>query len=104
MWKIVKYHTAQFSPLLSSLRQEKMLRDPLFKSIDALVKKNYRLVTNLASVSKIYERVPESQMKSRALSFFSPLTTVREGSCGFHVVTLHALMRLLETCKTTLDR
>ena len=35
----------------------------LFKSLDAFIKKNYRPITVLSSVSKIYERVLESKMK-----------------------------------------
>ena len=72
----------------------------LFKSLDAFIKKNYRLITVLSSVSKIYERVLENQIKSHALSFLSPL------QCGFRegYGTQHALLRLIETCKKTLDK
>ena len=72
----------------------------LFKSLDAFIKKNYRPITVLSSVSKIYERVLESQIKSHALSFLSPLL------CGFRegYETQHALLRLIETCKKTLDK
>ena len=67
----------------------------LFKSLDAFIRKNYRPVTVLSSVSKSYERVLESQIKSHALSFLSPLL------CGFRegYGTQHALLRLIETCK-----
>ena len=72
----------------------------LFKSLDAFLKKNYRPITVLSSVSKIYERVLESQIKSHALSFLSPLLRgFREG-----YGTQHALVRLIETCKKTLDK
>ena len=72
----------------------------LFKSLDAFIKKNYRPITVLSSVSKIYERVLESQIKSYALSFLSPLL------CGFRegYGTQHALVRLIEICKKTLDK
>ena len=72
----------------------------LFKSLDAFIKKNYRPITVLSSVSKIYERVLENQRKSHALSFLSPLL------CGFRegYGTQHALLRLIETCKKTLDK
>ena len=72
----------------------------LFKSLDAFIKKNYRPITVLSSVSKIYERVLENQIKSHALSFLSPLL------CGFRegYGTQHALLRLIETCKKTLDK
>ena len=67
----------------------------LFKSLDAFIKKNYRPITVLSYVSKIYERVLESQIKSHARSFLSPLL------CGFRegYGTQHALLRLIETCK-----
>ena len=72
----------------------------LFKSLDAFIKKNYRPITVLSSVSKIYERVLENQIKSHALSFLSPLL------CGFRegYGTQHALLRLIETCMKTLDK
>ena len=73
----------------------------LFKSLDAFIKKNYRPVTVSSSVSKIYERVLESQIKSHALGFLSPLL------CGFWgggYGTQHALLRLIEICKGTLDK
>ena len=71
----------------------------LFKSLDAFIKKNYRPITVLSSVSKICERVLESQIKSHSLSFLFPLL------CGFRegYRTQHALLRLIETCKKTLD-
>ena len=66
----------------------------------SFIKKNYRPMTVLASVSKIYERVLESQIKYHALSFLAPLL------CGFRegYGTQHALLRLMETCKKTLDK
>ena len=72
----------------------------LFKSLDVFIKKNYRPITVLSAVSKIYERVLESQIKYHALSFLSPLL------CGFRegYGTQHALLRLIETCKKTLDK
>ena len=72
----------------------------LFISLDALLKKNYRPITVLSSVSKMYERVLENQIKSHALSFLSPLL------CGFKedYGTQHALLPLLEACKKTLDK
>ena len=72
----------------------------LFKNFDVFLKKNYRPITVLSSVSKIYERVLESQITSHALSFLSPLL------CGFRegYGTQHALVRLIETCKKTFDK
>ena len=72
----------------------------LFKSHDAFIKKHYRPITVLSSVSNIYKRVLEGQTESHALSFLSPLI------CGFRegYETQHALLRLIETCKKTLDK
>ena len=72
----------------------------LFKSLDTFIKKNYTPIMVLSSVSNIYERVLESQIKSHALSFLSPpLCGFREGH-----ETQHALLLLIETCKKTLDK
>ena len=66
----------------------------------SFIKKNYRPITVLASVSKICERVLKSKIKHHALSFLFPLL------CGFRegYGTQHALLRLIETCKKTLDK
>ena len=72
----------------------------LFKGLDAFIKKNYRPITVLSSVSKIYERVLEKQTKSHALSFLSPLLCEFREGYG----TQHALLRLTETCTKTLDK
>ena len=66
----------------------------------SIIKKNYRPITVLASVSKIYERVLESQIKYHALSFLSPLLCEFREGYG----TQHALLRLIETCKKTLGK
>ena len=66
----------------------------------SFIKKNYKPITVLASVSKIYERVLEIQIRYHALSFLSLLL------CGFRegYGTQYALLRLIETCKRTLDK
>ena len=66
----------------------------------SFIKKNYRPITVLASVSKTYERVLESQIKYHALSFLSTLLWGFRQGYG----TQHALLRLMETCKKTLDK
>ena len=73
---------------------------PLFKSLDAFTKKNYRPITVLSSISKAYERILEGQIESHSLSFLSPLL------CGFRegYGTQYALLRFIETCKKTLDK
>ena len=67
----------------------------LFKKEDAFMKKNYRPITVLPSVSKIYERMMQDQMLPFVQSFLSPLL------CGFRegYGTQHKLLHFVETCK-----
>ena len=71
----------------------------LFKKEDAFTKKNYRPITVLPSVSKIYERLVQDQMLTFVQSFLSSLL------CGFRegYGTQHALLRFVEACKKTMD-
>ena len=71
----------------------------LFKKEDAFTKKNYRPITVLPFVSKIYERLMQDQMLPFVQSFLSSLL------CGFRegYGTQHALLRLVEACKKTMD-
>ena len=63
------------------------------------MKKNYRPITVLPSVSKIYERLVQDQMLPFVQSFLSSLL------CGFRegYGTQHALLRFVEACKKTMD-
>ena len=71
----------------------------IHKKDDVNRKQNYRPITILPSVSKIYERLIETQIKPFALRFLNPLL------CGFreHYSTQHALLRFIEKCKMSLD-
>ena len=71
----------------------------LFKQEDAFSKKNYRPITVLPSVSKIFERLMQNQMLPFVQSILSPLL------CGFRegYGTQHALLRLTETCNKSID-
>ena len=71
----------------------------LFKQEDAFSKKNYRPITVLPSVSKIFERLMQNQMMPFVQKFLSPLL------CGFRegYGTQHALLRLIETCNKSID-
>ena len=71
----------------------------LFKKEDAFTKKNYRPITVLPSVSKIYDRMMQGQMLPFVQSFLSPLL------CGFRegYGTQHALLHFVETCKKSID-
>ncbi len=71
----------------------------LYKKDDAFCKKNYRPITVLSSVSKVFERLMYEQIAPFAECFLSPLL------CGFRkgYNTQHALLKFLETCKATMD-
>ena len=62
------------------------------------MKKNYRTITVLPSISKIYERMMQDQMLPFVQSFLSPLL------CGFQegYGTRHALLHFVETCKKSI--
>ena len=71
----------------------------LFKNSDSFHKKNYRPITVLPSVSKVFERLLVNQMLPFVNKFLSPsLCAYRQG-----YNTQHALPKLVETCKKTLD-
>ena len=71
----------------------------LFKNNDSFHKKNYRPITVLPSVSKVFERLLANQMLPFVNNFLSPKV------CGYRkgYNTQHALLKLVETCKKTLD-
>ena len=71
----------------------------LFKNNDSFHKKNYRPITVLPSVSKVFERLLANQMLPFVNKFLSPKV------CGYRkgYNTQHALLKLVETCKKTLD-
>ena len=73
---------------------------------DAFLKKNYRPITVLPSVSKIFQRLMQNQMhfvrhfeRHFVQKFLSPLL------CDFRVCygTQHGLLRLIETCNKSID-
>ena len=71
----------------------------LFKNSNSFHKKNYRPITVLQSVSKILERLWVKQKLPFVNRFPSPKV------CGYRqgYNTPHALIKLVETCKKTLD-
>ena len=71
----------------------------LFKKDDAFLKKNFRPITVLPAVSKVFERLIHSQLMQFADSFLSILL------CGFPrgFSTQNALLRFLEKVKMGLD-
>ena len=73
---------------------------PLFKNNDATRKENYRPITVLPALSKVFERLLFTQMTTFADTILVPYL------CGFRkgFNTQHALLRLLDACKTALDK
>ena len=72
---------------------------PTYRAGDSTCKKNFQPISVLSTLSKIFERLMYSQM----LPFIRPKLT--NLLCGFRegYSTQHALLRLVETCKTCLD-
>ena len=72
---------------------------PVYKAGDSTCKKNFRPVSALSPLSKIFDRLMYSQILPSIRSKLSNL------SCGFRegYSTQHALLRLMETCKKCLD-
>ena len=72
---------------------------PIFKANDATQKKNYRPVSVLPTVSKIFERIIHSQIKDHIDKYLSDYL------CGYRkgYSIQHALISLLEKWKSSLD-
>ena len=72
---------------------------PVYKAVDSTSKKNFRPISVLSTLSKIFERL----MYSQKLSFIRP--KLSNLLCGFRKghSTQHALLRPLETGKQCLD-
>ena len=66
---------------------------------DAFNKKNYRPITVLSSVSKIFEPLMYEQVILFAECFLSPLLCGFRKGCNMQ----HALLKFLETCKAAID-
>ena len=88
-------HTAQFPDALK-------LADitPVFKKEDSNNVKNYRPVSVLPVMSKVFERIMEKQIAAYMEEFMSPYL------CGFRkgFSTQHALIALIEKWKSSLDQ
>ena len=72
---------------------------PIFKSGDSHIKKNFRPISVLSTLSKVFERLMLSQM----LPFIRP--SLSDLLCGFRggYSTQHSLIRLVENCRAGLD-
>ena len=73
---------------------------PIFKKVDSSDVKNYRPISVLPVMSKVFERILQKQITEYIDKFMSPYL------CGFRkgFSTQHALLALIENWKTSLDR
>ena len=72
---------------------------PLFKSLERVLKKNYRPVSVLSTFSKVLERVIKSQMVPYTDSFLSKFVSAYRKNYSAQ----HVLMRLIEEWRHNLD-
>ena len=72
---------------------------PIFKKGDASLEKNYRPVSGLPVVSKVFERIMHKQISNHIETHLSPFM------CGYRkgFSTQHALIALIEKWKVSLD-
>ena len=72
---------------------------PCHKKDDTTDKSNYRPISILPTVSKLFERIMYEQAANHMNSFFSPYL------CGFRsgYGTQYSLIRMLERCETALN-
>ena len=110
--RILKENRDIFAPFLmetfnNSLLQKAFPEDlklgdiaSLFKNDEATKKRNYRPITVLSALSKVFERLLYAQMIGYADTILVPYL------CGFRkgFNTQHALLRLMDTCKNPLDK
>ena len=105
--KILKDHQDIFTNILQKLLNDSVINGifptelkigeitPVYKANDQISKTNYRPITVLSAISKIYERLMFEQVKSFLSQYL----------CGFRkgYNTQQALVRFLEECKSVLD-
>ena len=110
--RVLKENLDIFSPLLTKIFSNAISQNEfpddlklgnitsLFKKDEATNKHNYRPITVLPVLSKVFERLLYSQMTGFANKFLVPYL------CGFRkgFNTQHALLRLMHTCKDSLDK
>ena len=73
---------------------------PLYKKLDPLKKENYRPVSLLPHVSKVFERIIYKQIMSYVTNLFSDYITGFRKSHG----SQHCLVKMLENWKSALDK
>ena len=71
----------------------------LFKKDDNMCKKNYRPISLLPAISKLFERLVYNQLYDYIKQFFSPLL----GGFRQAYSTQHVLLNFLQCCKNSID-
>ena len=72
---------------------------PIFKKDDNMNKVNYRPVSLLPTIAKVFERLIHRQLSEYISSFFSPLL----GGFRHGYNTQHVLLNFLQSCKNSID-
>ena len=90
--------STQKSHFPTALKKSKL--SPLFKNEDSLITDNYRPLSTLSSVSKIFEKVFNQQSYDHFKHIMSGLLSAFRKKYGCH----HVLTRLIEVCKQALDK
>ena len=110
--KLLKMGTTELAPTITNLINQSIEKcrfptalqkfelSPLFKNNDNLITDNYRPLSILPSVSKIFEKVLNQQLYEYFQNILSGLLSAFRKKYGCH----HVLTRLVEDCKKALDK
>ena len=110
--RILKENEEISAPLLTTIFNNSLLQKTfpedlklgditlLFKSDKTTEKRNYRPITVLSALSKVFERLLYAQMVDFAETFLVPYLYGFQK--GFN--TQHALLRIMDICKNSLDK
>ena len=91
-------HTLQTNCFPDKLKQSEVI--PVYKKLDPLEKENYRPVSLLPHVSKVFERIIYKQINTYMEDKISNYVTGFRKSHG----TQYSLVMLLERCKQAIDK
>ena len=110
--KLLKLGATELAPTITNLINQSIEKcrfptaskkselSPLYKNKDNLIADNYRPLSILPSVSKIFEKVFNQQLYDYFKHILSGLLSAFRKKYGCH----HVLTRLIEDCKRALDK
>ena len=110
--KLLKLGATELAPTITNLINQSIEKShfptalkksessPLFKNKDSLITDNYRPLSILSSVSKIFEKVFNQQLYDYFKHIMSGVLSAFRKKYGCH----HVLTRLIKDCKQALDR